>query len=440
MAAKNSLVEDAPLTSFHKRLTLYTSGGPFLDGYILSIIGVALVQIGPQFHLNAFWSGIIGSSTLVGLFLGGLIFGYVTDIIGRHVMYTLDLVVIMIFSIWQSFAADPLELSVFRFLLGIAVGANYPIATSLLAEFAPRKHRGAMLGVLQSMWYLGALVAYIAGYFFLSLGPDAWRWMLASSALPAFILIFMRKGTPESPRWLMKKNRVEEAREVVQEIYGSDADIHKWEARGKKTRISKLFEGGYLIRTTYIGLFWMITIIPSFAIYTFGPQIMASLNLDQPRLSFIGTAVVSLFFFIGNIPALLLLYKIGKRPLIIGSFAVMTLGLLLVGFFPKGPVWVTFVGFAIYAFFSGGPSVLTWIYPNELFPTEVRATAVGVATAISRVGSFIGTFLLPYALESIGIGPTVLIGAGLTFLGVLISVSWAPETKGKTLAEASQVK
>jgi putative MFS transporter len=221
-------------------------------------------------------------------------------------------------------------------LLGIAVGADYPLATSLLAEFAPRKHRGEMLGVLQAMWYLGALVAYIVRYLLLSLGP-AWRWMLANSALPAFILIFMRQGTPESPRWLIKKNRVKEAREVIQEDYGSDADIHKWEARGKKTRISKLFQSGYLIRTTYIGLFGMITIIPSFAIYTFGPEIMASLNLSQPGLSFIGTAVISFFFFIGNIPALLLLYKIGRRPLIIVSFAVMTLGLLLVGLFPKGP-------------------------------------------------------------------------------------------------------
>ncbi|MBA4541531.1 MFS transporter [Thermoactinomyces daqus] len=440
MSTKHSVVENAPLTSFHKRLTLYTSGGPFLDGYILSIIGVALTQIEPEFHLNAFWTGMIGASTLVGFFLGGLVFGYVTDLIGRHVMYTIDLVVIMIFSVWQAFADGPLELSILRFLLGIAVGADYPIATSLLAEFAPRKHRGGMLGVLQASWYLGALVAYLVGYLLLLLGSGAWRWMLASSALPAFILIFMRKGTPESPRWLLKKNRIREAREVLQEVYGTDADIHKWEAQGKKTRFNKLFQGGYLIRTTYIGLFWMITIIPSFAIYTFGPEIMESINLNKPELSFIGTAVISFFFFIGNIPALLLLYKIGRRPLIIVSFLVMALGLLLVGLFPKGPIWITIIGFVIYAFFTGGPSVLTWIYPNELFPTEVRATAVGVATAISRVGSFIGTFLLPYALRSIGIGPTVLIGAGLTFIGVLISIAWAPETKGKTLAEASTVE
>lgn len=435
-----SLVDDAPLTSFHKRLTLYTTGGPFLDGYILSIIGVALMQLGPQFHLTAFWSGLIGTSTLVGLFLGGLIFGYVTDLVGRHVMYTIDLAVILIFSIWQAFADSPLELAILRFILGVAVGADYPIATSLLAEFAPRKHRGMMLGILQAMWYFGALVAYLVGYLLLATGPDAWRWMLASSAIPAFALIFMRWGTPESPRWLIKKNRIDEAREVVKKVYGPDADITDLESQTKKWGFRALFQREYLKRTLYVGLFWMLLITPSFALSTFGPEILQVLNMKQQGAPFIGTAVISLFFLLGDIPALWLINKLGRRRLVIWSFAIMTLGLLIIGALPDASAWIIFTGFVIYAFFSGGPSILTWIYPNELFPTEVRASAVGVATAISRIGSFIGTFLVPFGIVSIGIGPMVLIGAGLTFLGFLISVAWAPETTGQTLDEASSAE
>ena len=118
----------------------------------------------------------------------------------------------------------------------------------------------------------------------------------------------------------------------------------------------------------------------------------------------------------------------------------MTVGLLVLGLFPQAPAWVIISGFLVYAFFSGGPNVLEWIYPNELFPTEIRATAVGVATAISRIGAAIGTFSLPYFLQTYGIGPTMLMSAGLTFLGFTVCVFLAPETKGLTLRECSDLQ
>ena len=118
----------------------------------------------------------------------------------------------------------------------------------------------------------------------------------------------------------------------------------------------------------------------------------------------------------------------------------MTLSMLVLGLFPQAPAWVIICGFLVYAFFSGGPSVLQWIYPNELFPTQVRATAVGVATAISRIGAAIGTFSLPYFLQTYGISPTMLICTGLTFLGFTVCVLLAPETKGLTLRECSDLQ
>lgn len=434
----HTIMDESPFTHFHGKLTIYTSGGPFLDGYILTIIGVALIQLQPQFHLGAFWSGMIGASALAGLFAGGLVFGYVTDLVGRHVMYTLDLLAILIVSILQFFADNPLELTILRFLMGVAIGADYPIATALLAEFSPKRYRGQMLGILMAAWYLGALVAYIVGYLLLPIGSNAWRWMLASSAVPTIILLVMRWGTPESPRWLLSKNHVDRAEEVIQEVYDVEVDLQK--AKGKrreKTRFTKMFEGEYLIRTLFIGLFWTFQIIPTFAIYTFGPQIMEAFNLKGGNITLLSEVVISFFFLVGCIPALLLINRIGRRPLIISSFAMMTVGLLILGLFPHSSLWVILLGFAIYAFFSGGPSVLDYVYPNELFPTEIRASAVGMGTAFSRVGSFIGTFLLPQALSVFGIGTTMLIGTGLTLLGLLVSILWAPETRGKTLAEAS---
>jgi putative MFS transporter len=437
--ASRMYVEDAPFTSFHKRLSIFCSGGVFLDGYILSIIGVALEQLGPQLHLDAAWSGLIGASALGGILIGGLAFGYLTDILGRKFLYTMDLIIFIVGSILQFFVQSPVALFVLRFILGMAIGADYPISTALLGEFLPRKQRGPMLGFLFLMWYVGATVAYLVGYLLLFTGPNGWRWMLASSAIPAIIIVLLRMGTPESPRWLLSKNRVQEARDVVKQVFGADYDIDSLGEIQDKTRFSKVFEPGYLKRTLFIGLFWMLQVIPLFAIYTFGPEILDAFHLGHGSLSNLGSALISAFFLIGCIPAMYLVNTMGRRRLIIVSFLFMTIGLLMDALFANSSVWIVLLGFLVYAISSGGPNVLDLVYPSELFPTEVRASAIGVATAISRVGAFIGTFAVPFALNGIGIGATMLIATVLTFLGLLLSVAMAPETKGRTLSETSSI-
>ena len=432
------VVEDSPLTPFLKKLTVYTSGGPFLDGYILTIIGMALLQLTPQLQLDTFWTGMIGTAALIGLLVGGAIFGYVTDLVGRQFMYQIDLVAIIILSILQMFVHTPLELVILRFLIGIAVGADYPIATSLLAEFSPRKYRGAMMGLLASAWYAGAVVAGIVGYLLLAAGSDTWRWMLGSAAIPALILVAGRWGTPESPRWLVSKGRTEEAFSIIKKVYGDHASLADLdEPTAEKTRFSLLLEPEYLRKTLFVGLFWTFQVAPCFAIFTFAPQILDAFHLGSGNDWIIGYAVINIFFLTGTIASMSFVNSFGRRPLIIWSFIFMTLSMLILGVFPGAPAWLIFLGFAVYAFFSGPPSALDWIYPNELFPTNIRASAVGVVTAISRIGAAIGTFALPYSLQTIGIGNTMLVSTLLTFLGLIVCIAWAPETKGLTLTESS---
>jgi MFS transporter, putative metabolite transport protein len=437
----HSAVEDSALTPFLKRLTVYSSGGPFLDGYVLVIIGIALIQLEPQLELDAFWTGLIGASALVGLLLGGAVFGYVTDLMGRQLMYQIDLIAIIVFSVAQMFVANAWQLLLLRFLIGIAVGADYPIATSLLAEFSPRRYRGALLGLLICAWYVGAVAASFVGYGMLATGPDAWRWMLGSAAAPALLLVLGRWNTPESPRWLISKGRRDKALEIVRTVWGPAATLADLQETDQEpTSYRKIFTPGYLERTMFVGLFWTFQVIPLFAIYTFGPQILEAFNLGQGNLWIVGYALINVFFLIGCIPPLLLLNTLGRRPTIVWSFFFMTVSLLLLGVFPGAPPWFILCCFLAYAFFSGGPSVLCWIYPNELFPTDVRATAVGVGTGISRIGAAIGTFSLPYVLRTYGIGATMLISAALTFLGFIVCVWWAPETKGLSLHESSALK
>lgn len=428
--------DDFELTPYLKKMILFSSGGPFLDGYVLVIIGVALAQLGPELHLDAHWSALVGAAALAGIFIGTALFGYVTDLVGRQLMFTIDIIAIGIISIGTMFISTPMELVVMRFLIGIVIGADYPIATSLVTEFTPRKYRALSIGFIAAAWYVGATVADIVGYYLCDV-DGGWRWMLGGACIPCLVLLIGRWGTPESPRWLIRKGRVDEARAIIHEIFGVDMELETEEVR--PTRYSKIFEKGYFSRIMFVGTIWACQVVPMFGLYTFGPQITSAFGFGSGKQAILGDIIISMFFLIGCIPAMFWLNSIGRRPLIIGSFTIMSIALAVLGFFPNANIWIVVAAFGTYAFFSGGPGILQWLYPNELFPTEIRASAVGVAMAFSRIGTVLATYTLPMFMDNYGIGSTMLAGAAISILGLVVSIAMAPETRGLTLAESSSV-
>ncbi|MGH3144566.1 MAG: MFS transporter, partial [Rubrobacter sp.] len=273
--ARAMTIDDAPLNGFHLRVAAYTTGGFFVDGYILGMIGISLALLAPQLGLGAVWTGLIGASALAGIFIGGLVFGWMTDKVGRQTMYVADLIVFVVASALQFFVEGPVTLFILRLIMGIAIGADYAIGAALLSEFLPRRQRGGLLACLNAVWTVGFVAAYIIGYFMQDIGPEAWRWMLASSAVPAALVLCLRLGTPESPRWLLSKGRVEEARQVVKEYIHPDADIDDLVAeQGNETSYRKLFSKGLRKRTAFAGLFWFCQVVPYFAIFTFLPTVL----------------------------------------------------------------------------------------------------------------------------------------------------------------------
>ena len=201
-------MDDVAMTPFLRKITFFSSGGSFLDGYVLSLIGVALTQIVPAFGLTDDWSAAIGASVLVGIFAGTIAGGYLTDIIGRKKMFIIDLVAIGLFSLLSVFVAEAWQLVAARFFIGVFVGADYPIATSLIAEFTPKEHRSISMGMVSAAWYLGATVAAVVGYGLYGM-EDGWKWMLGSAVVPCVVLLIGRHDIPESPLWLASKGRVE---------------------------------------------------------------------------------------------------------------------------------------------------------------------------------------------------------------------------------------
>jgi putative MFS transporter len=428
--------DDMEFTPLHRKIMLWGSGGPFLDGYVLVIIGLALQQLTPELGLDAQWIGLVGAATLVGLFIGTALFGYVADLVGRKKMFMIDIIAIAVLSFATMFISSPIELVILRFLIGIVIGADYPIATSMVAEFSPTKKRAFTMGFIAAMWYVGATAANMVGYLLYDV-QDGWRWMFGSAIIPCLVILLGRFHLPESPRWLLKKGRVEECSEIMHKFFGKDIDINFEEA--EETKYSKLFEPVYLKRIIFIGTIWSCQVIPMFAIYTFGPQIIGLLGFTEGQDAALGNIVISIFFMAGCIPAMYWLNSIGRRPLLIGSFGIMTASLALLGIVPNPSIWLIVGAFAVYAFFSGGPGILQWLYPNELFPTEIRASAVGAVMSFSRIGTIVSTYALPVYMATYGISSTLLVGAGISLLGLIVSVFMAPETKGLTLETTSSV-
>ncbi|KAB7670183.1 MFS transporter [Plesiomonas shigelloides] len=428
--------DDIKFSSIHRRIMLWGSGGPFLDGYVLVIIGVALEQLTPVLHLDAEWIGLLGAATLAGLFIGTTLFGYISDKVGRRKMFLIDIVAIGVISVATMFVTSPFELLIMRLLIGIVIGADYPIATSMVTEFSNTHQRAFSMGFIAAMWYVGATCANLVGYCLYEM-EDGWRWMLGSAFIPCLIILIGRFDLPESPRWLLRKGRVEECDQMMIKLFGERVVFE--EEPPKETRFSQLFTRRHFPFVLFIAAIWTCQVIPMFAIYTFGPQIVGLLGLEQGRSATLGNMIISLFFMLGCIPAMFWLDSIGRRPLLIGSFAMMTLALAALGFFPGLGIGLVVMMFAIYAFFSGGPGILQWLYPNELFPTDIRASAVGVIMSLSRIGTIVSVWGLPIFIANHGISNVMLIGAAISLIGLLISMVFAPETRGLNLMQTGSL-
>jgi putative MFS transporter len=435
-------LDDVPVTRFHRRLVAVAMGGPFCDGYLLGIIAVALSQITPQLHLGSLWSGLLASSALIGVFAGAMIFGAVTDRIGRRLMYVLNLAVFVAASIPQFFVTEAWQLFVLRLIIGIAVGADYPIASAITAELVPRKLRGPALSGLVLSWWIGYGVSYWVGLALSNLGEDGWRWMLLSGAVPAFLFLLMRAGVPESPRWLASRGRLDEATAIVRRYVGPDVRVDDLVAESEAPQrkgsglgnLAEVFRRGYTKQVVFCSMFFMCQVATGFAIRTFQPQILESMGVGNAMAS---SAVMMSIPILGVATGLFLVNRVGRRPLLIGTFIAIFVALFCLAVLPLHLALPIILLFVLFHFAEAAGSALQFLYPSELFPTDLRATGVGIASAMSRFGSAGGTFFLPLLIAGIGNTGTLLIGAAITLLGLGVSLALAPETKGLSLAAAS---
>lgn len=423
--------------SFLRRMTAATGGGMFIDGFVFATFAAALAgRAHDALQVSTIWEQLISASVLIGTFFGGLFLGYITDKIGRRPMFTIDLSVFLGCAVLLFFVQSAWQIFALGLVMGLAVGADYSIGSPLLGEFAQAKTRGNFLGLLEIAWNVGYVVAYLIGYLINTYEPGAWRFILVASAVPAIVCLIMRHGLPESPRWLIAKGRREEAEQIMRNSMDTTDLGELLEEERLETRWGLLFSKEYLRRTVFACTFWSAIVMPYFALTFFQPDILRQIGLGDSSL--LGALLGTIIALVGATIGWFLVDRVGRRKILIPPMFVCGAFLLIASLYAHLPVVLGAIAFFGYLFSYGIMSILPGIYPEEVFPSSVRASGVGVSTAASRAAAAFGTFLLPIIQTALGTAWVLIIMGIVSLIGGVTSYYWAPETNGKPLTATSQ--
>ncbi|HEY3683858.1 MAG TPA: MFS transporter [Streptosporangiaceae bacterium] len=439
------VLDSDELRPFHRKVTLLSAAGMFLDGYDLAVIAVALPVLKKQWDISAGWEGALAASAVVGMLVGALVFGRLTDRLGRKKMYLIDLICFFVFAALTAVSQDLWQLLAFRFLLGVGLGADYSISSTLLAEFAPAHRRGTLMCRLGATWFVGSAAAYLAGLVFSPLGDSSWRWMLLLGAVFALVVIYLRSKIPESPRWLQARGRADEASAVLARFTRATGEAdepgdaaHRVSEAEEHAPFRRLFSGRMLRWTTFCCGFWFMYTLAYYGITIYTPTIMKEFTTNSLESS-IGSMVVALLGVAGAVAGVATVDRVGRRPLIITAFSGLVVALAVLALIPSPPLAAVVVLLAVAVLFANsGPGILDFVYPTELFPTPLRASGTGLAAAVSRAGGVIGTLLFPKLVDAWGLGNALWLFVACGVLGVGICVWLAPETKGERLEDINR--
>ncbi|HEY3540193.1 MAG TPA: MFS transporter [Trinickia sp.] len=425
------------------RMIIVLTGGTFLDGYILGIVGPVSGKMTAELAISPVWEGLIAAGALFGILIGSPLGGWAGDKFGRKPLFLLDMGLFVIASFMQFFVGSmqffitsPLQLLMVRLLMGIAIGAEYSVGWPLLSEFSPSRIRGRLMGLTLIAWYAGFMFAFVVGYLLDRYTHLGWRNILGTSTYIAIALFLGRIGMPESPRWLWSKSRIEQARSVARRYMNSASDMAdvEHEIVHSGGGFGMLFSRRYWRVTLFVSMFFFCVVTPYFAIATFADSVLQKFGLGGGLAGGVGLSAVALA---GSVATVLMIDKAGRRVLTVPPQWIITVILAILGIWANAPGAVVLGLFLAFSFFNAGCGTLTCIYPGEVFPTEIRGIGTGFAAAFSRIGAGLGTFLMPWSMNNLGPSATILIAAGIAAVGAGVSQWLAPETKGKSLSETA---
>lgn len=433
-----------PLIGMHRRATVAVGLGLFFDMYeifLTPVLSVALVQ---EFQLSKAELPLVLASTFVGMFAGTLLLGRLADRIGRRRAFLVSLAIYSLFSLLGAFSTGPLMLAATRFVAGIGIGAEPPLADAYLSDLLPAKRRGRFTAWAYTVAFLGVPVAGFLAHWTEPLSPlgiAGWRWMFALGAVGAIVVFLLRRGLPESPRWLAAAGRHAEADALVtafeREARESGAELPEPQPAPEQPRsggLRDLVRPPYGQRTGMMAVFQVLQTVGYYGFGTMVPMVLAAKGYEVTD-SLLFSAVTYLGYPVGAAASLPFVERVERKFLVIGSaLAMVVLGL---GFGLAGSTALIVVFGFLYTAASNVFSNAFHIYQAEIFPTHIRATAASWTYSLSRLTTGAMPFVLVPLLHAQGAGVLFAVVAA-AMIAVVVDIGvFGPRATGRALEDVN---
>ncbi len=423
MSTITERLSNLPMGRFHWILLIAICSGWDFDGMDTGIIAFILPKLMMTWHLTPVQAGFVGSFGLVGMAVGSMLSGTIGDYIGRKKVFAGTLILYSLATGACGLAWSYESLLFFRFLVGFGLGGQIPVAVTLLSEFAPIKERGRMIVILESSWAIGWLIAGILAYVIIP--RYGWQVAFFVGTLPVLYAPILWRIVPESPMYLMRKGRIDEAHAIVSKIETSlgiepgtkPSSVEVGIAAAVPAfSIGRLFSRGYLKNTICLWILWFGHVFSYYGIFMWLPTIMVQAGHEMLR-SFeylIWMSVVALpGYFIAN----KIIATYGRKSCMVGFVLLFAATAFMFG--RAGSTWEIYLWSGLLSIANQGVWGVLYAYTPESYPTEARSTGVGWAAAWGRIGGMIAPVLVGMILT----GPDKISTVFTMFTGMMLIVA-----------------
>ena len=407
-SATGTVYVDARRARFIKRWSpTLIAFGEFIDGYDLTVIGVAMVFLTKTFTLTATDKGLLVAISFVGTALGLVLFGDIADRVGRKKVFAFNLWVFIVTAVGAAFITQVWMLWVMRFLIGVAIGMDLSTSAAFLAEIAPKARRGRITGsLLNIMLVLGAIFSVLLALVLYAVVPEAhqewiWRGMFLFAAVPAFIVLMLRRRLPESPRWLIQNGQEDKAWAIIRAL-GLSEEITEAKPKKSNREYRALFHGEARRRVLVCTAFFMLNSTAGPVVSFMGPIIFAQAGVPKTNnllVTLAANSVAAIALLVGAT----LIDKVNRRALGLATSAVLTAAAAVLGLLGGVSQVLLFGAFIVWSFTTYlGPGMLSVVWSVEAYPTELRGFGAGFTQSMARVMSATVVFLIPVMVDKYG--------------------------------------
>lgn len=418
----------------------------FLFGFDTVVISGVDKTLQNLWHSSDFFHGsVVMAMALWGTVVGAIFGGIPTNKIGRKKTLFIIGVLFALSAIGSAMANNPYAFAFFRFMGGLGIGVSTIVAPAYISEIAPAKNRGRLVALYQFNIVFGILMAFLSNYFLNDFGENAWRWMLGVQFFPSVVYCVFIVFIKESPRWLISKGRIDEAKAILKETT-SENDIEQimselQDDNSNHNSSETIFIKKYrfpLLLAFLIAFFNQLSGINAFLYYA--PRIFeeAGLGSKTALLSSIGIGVINLVFTLFGV---FLIDRLGRKKLLfIGSIGyIISLSLVALAFTLNWPgIYVPIFLFVFIAAHAIGQGAVIWVFISEIFPNHLRASGQSFGSSVHWVLAAIIPSIVPILFSSIGVGSVFAFFAFMMVLQLLFVLFIMPETKGVSLEKMEQ--